>query len=182
MIITVIDTETTGLKLQEHEIIEIACLTFELKDKNVNILSEYEAKIKPQHIHTATPKALEINGYRPELWDNALNSDEVMGAVNQIIANSDLLMGHFLEFDIDFIKKTFTENNIQYIKFPLYIDTKFNAAILNTKRTSLDFLCKYLNIKFKGRAHTALTDCQRTLKLFEKLMAFTNYEFILMSR
>jgi DNA polymerase III epsilon subunit-like protein len=37
------------------------------------------------------------------------------------------------------------------------------------KSSSMDSMCKHFNVKFKGRAHTALTDCQRTVTLWRQL-------------
>ena len=38
------------------------------------------------------------------------------------------------------------------------------------KRSSMDYLCEHYDIKFSGRAHTALVDCERTMKVWDKLV------------
>jgi hypothetical protein len=33
----------------------------------------------------------------------------------------------------------------------------------------MDKMCKHFNIKFEGKAHTALVDCKRTFAVWQKL-------------
>ena len=49
-----VDVETTGLDETRHEIIEIAVIRGS---------QTYHRKVQPQHIETASPRALEINGF-----------------------------------------------------------------------------------------------------------------------
>ncbi len=66
-----VDIETTGLNLIEHEIIEIGCI---VTDASLNIIKEFELKIKPKHIKTSDPIALKINHYDLEDWKGAVSS------------------------------------------------------------------------------------------------------------
>ena len=51
MIITVFDTETTGLKRDQHEIIEVALVSYILSGEGERfVLKEFESKIKPRNI------------------------------------------------------------------------------------------------------------------------------------
>lgn len=63
------DFETTGLDPKKNEIIEIGAILCDAK--TLDIYWEYEIKLKPVALHTAHPKALEVNGYTPELWKDA---------------------------------------------------------------------------------------------------------------
>ena len=57
--------------------------------------------------------------------------------------------------------------------FPPYVDTKAIADVLKEKnllqKSGMDYLCEYYRIKFAGKAHTALTDCERTMLVWDKL-------------
>jgi len=86
MILTVLDTETTGLDSDIHEIIEIAAITYLLdKEGNRYVMKKYESKINPQRLHTASEKALEVNGFTLEKWKGSPNASEVMPTVKEII-------------------------------------------------------------------------------------------------
>ena len=125
MILTVLDTETTGLDSDIHEIIEIAAITYLLdKEGNRYVLKKFESKINPQQLHTASEKALEVNGFTLEKWKGAPNASEVMPDVKEIIEQSDILIGQNLIFDLSFVNEVCHRNNIDPPSFPPYIDTK----------------------------------------------------------
>ncbi len=178
MKITVIDTETTGLDLSQHEIIQIAAIEMEQEDcGDLKVLQEFEYKIRPFNINTASTEALKINGYNKKDWENAHSFSEVIGLLNNIWDTSELLLGQNLIFDLRFIAKHYKRYGFDCPKFPRYIDTKHMGASLVTegvmKSSSMDNMCKHFNIKFKGRAHTALTDCQRTVTLWRQLAKYS---------
>ena len=71
-----IDIETTGLTVGYHEIIEIAIIT-ECNGK----LDVYSTKIKPNDIHRADARALQINGYNDTQWIDAPYDHEVVDEI-----------------------------------------------------------------------------------------------------
>jgi len=174
MILTFIDTETTGLDLLNHEIIEIAMLQIDV-DKNFHYgqMTCFESKIKPRFIKRASPTALKINGYTTEKWRKAKKPFDVLPTVFNWINRSDMLVGQNLIFDYNFINALFDREQSPRPKYPKYYDTKHMAEKLvqagELKRTALDYLCENYNIPTVGRAHTALTDVMRTFELFKKL-------------
>lgn len=64
-----IDLETTGIDETRHETIDLGLLVVD--QETLKIRHTLEAKIKPEHIETASPKALEINGYNEKAWKDA---------------------------------------------------------------------------------------------------------------
>lgn len=97
-----IDVETTGLDPLVHEIIE---LTVRYEPRKGCANPAWHAKIKPEHIETAEPKALEINGYTEEKWaaGGARTAREVFedftfraGLTNVIVAGQNCLTGSSL--------------------------------------------------------------------------------------
>ena len=173
MIITVLDTETTGFDMLKHEIIEVAAIQVLSKNNKFEKLGEFQAKIIPQHIEWAAPQALKVNGYTEEGWLNANKFTDIAGTLSKFINDSDLLLGQNLIFDYRFITKAYNQYNLQLPTFKRYFDTKLMADSLvhdkKLERSGLDFLCEHYKIKTVGRAHTALADCKRTLILFDKL-------------
>lgn len=182
MILTVLDTETTGLDSDVHEIIEIAAITYLLdKEGNRYVLKKFESKINPQQLHTASEKALEVNGFTLEKWKGAPNALEVMPNIKEIIEQSDILIGQNLIFDLRFVNEICHRNNIDPPEYPPYIDTKSIADRLVAanwlQRSGMDYLVEHYDVKVKGRAHTALVDCERTMLVFDELLRDVNQEY-----
>ena len=174
MILTFLDTETTGLDLLQHEVIEVGMLRVEVdRAWNYGEIECYEAKIKPRYIKRASPQALKINGYTSQKWKKALHPHEVMKKIKYWVDSSDFIVGQNLVFDYNFINKLFDDLMMERPSYPKYYDTKHMAQGLvndgKLKRTALDYLCESYSIPSIGRAHTALVDVFRTFELFKKM-------------
>lgn len=182
MIITFIDTETTGLDLFKHEVIDIALLQIDWQNGNFFEISQFDSKIKPKNIKNASKTALKINGYTSKKWKDAPESSSFLSLIKSYIEGSEVVCGQNLVFDYRFINKMFDSNEHERPRWPKYIDTKWMADQLvhdkKLKRSSLDFLCEHYDIETVGRAHTALTDVLRTYELFKMLIEQTEFSFL----
>lgn len=168
MILGFIDTEITGLRLDKHEVIEFGILRAELKsDLSLSYVDSYSFRIKPLNIKNADSEALKINGYTEEKWSKAVTQKESLSLIRGCLESCDVLVGQNLICDLRFIRKSFKKYK-QKIMFPSYLDTKQMAEDAGFTETSLDYLCYKYNIK--GNAHTASGDCERTYKVFLKLL------------
>lgn len=177
--LTILDTETTGLNPKIHEIIEFAALMYEeTENGGFDLKRKIKFKIKPKNIHLAESTALKVNGYEPEKWEKAKPIEKHLLTIKEIIESSDILLGQNLIFDLRFISSQFILNNEKMPIFPKYIDTKQMASNLvkegKLKRTSMDYMCEHFKIKFNGRAHTAIVDCERTFLVWQQLSKFTD--------
>ena len=182
MILTVIDTETTGLDSDVHEIIQIAAISYVVSgDGERFVVKSYEEKINPKQLHTASEKALRINGFTIQDWVGAPEAEDVLPNVLSMIEKSDVLVGQNLIFDLRFISEMCHRNNISPPEYPPYIDTKSIADRLVKanwlKRSGMDYLVEHYSVKVPGRAHTALVDCERTMLVFDELMRDVNEEY-----
>ena len=188
MKILVLDTETTGLDITRHEIIQIGFLFIDMaSDNSYKVLSESEINTRPLHLETAEPAALAINGFSAYEWKDSKPINEHFQEIKNNIESVDVLLGQNLVFDLRFINQSFANFDAVPPKFPPYMDTKWIATqLLNEgklKSTSMDKMCKHFDIKFEGKAHTALVDCKRTFAVWQKLTdqvedipAFTFYK------
>jgi DNA polymerase III epsilon subunit-like protein len=182
MILTVLDTETTGLDSDIHEIIQIATISYVVSAEGDRYVTrKYEKKINPERLHTASEKALEVNGFTLEEWKGSPNAIEVIPEVKDIIEKSDILIGQNLIFDLNFINEVCHRNDIEPPTFPPYIDTKSIADRLVRahwlQRSGMDYLVEHYKVQVEGRAHTALVDCERTMLVFDELMRDVNEEY-----
>src|SRR3989344_4367775 len=104
-----VDIETTGLDAEKHEIIEIGCV---LTSPDLEVIEEFELKIKPERIEDADPVSLKVNQYDSLDWEDAYGLKEGMkifaGKVNDCI-----MVGHNVAFDSGFLEHAFTKNGIK---------------------------------------------------------------------
>jgi DNA polymerase-3 subunit epsilon/CBS domain-containing protein len=180
MKILVLDTETTGLDILKHEIIQIGFIMFEIKDEKQEFLFKEQINFKPKRLEMADKIALEINGFTKSKWRGSKPFETYSEKLKDIIESSDYMLGQNLIFDLKFIKQAYENANLKVPKFPKYIDTKNMAQPLlregKLKSASMDKMCEYYNVKFDGKAHTALTDCERTLSVWNCLKKENNIE------
>lgn len=183
MRITVLDTEATGLDISVHEMIQLGIIEMELKESgDLRILKEHEYKFAPKRLDKADKKALELNGFSQERWAGARRDiSSILPVLDEIWQNSDFLLGQNLIFDLRYITKAYHQLGLIRPVYPKYIDTKYMGSVLVSegflKNSSMDNMCNFFKIKFKGKAHDALTDCRRTIDVWQQLHKYTNEEY-----
>lgn len=162
----------TGLDPSVHEIIEIGALAVD--PKTFEITREYEAKVIPEHIETADPEALRINGYKPENWKEAKPLKTVMEELN-ILAPGAMIVGWNLALDWVFLalasKKTGVKRTYDYHAIDI-LPLAWAKAINNgvVKEIKLSEFCDHFGIQ-RGAKHQAMADIKATYELFRKLIA-----------
>lgn len=173
-----IDLETTGLDPEVHEIIEIGCVLIkQTSDENnkpsLEIIDEFEYKIKPIHIETADPVALAVNHYDEKNWTNAIDLHTALQNLSDKTADA-TMVAHNVAHDYAFLRKAFSQtgivNKMHYHKLDT-ISIAFAKLYKNDeiKKFSLRALCEALGIENKN-AHTALSDARATFDIFRTLM------------
>ena len=98
------DIETTGTDPLVHEIIEIGLVVVD--QQSLQAVGEFETKIKPEHIELAQAKALEVNGYRPEDWQDACALKQAM-AMYSVMAKDAIFVAYNAFFDWPFVHEAF---------------------------------------------------------------------------
>ncbi|MBP9748521.1 MAG: 3'-5' exonuclease [Candidatus Pacebacteria bacterium] len=166
-----VDTETTGLDVIEHEIIQIGCV---LTTPDLEVIEEFEIKIKPEHIENANPTSMKINHYKEEEWTDALPLEEAMQKFSKKV-KSCIMVGQNVAFDSGFIEHAFSKLNINNSMHYHRLDTISIAwAKLHNdpdlEHFSLREMCLRFGIK-NEKAHTALSDARATYELYKKLMS-----------
>jgi DNA polymerase III epsilon subunit-like protein len=171
-----IDTETTGLNPLVHELLEVAVVTEEVDEGNPfrpGPLRVWVQKVKPNHLETATAKALEVNGYTPEDWSDAVD----FGTVAQELLSrleGGVLVGHNIKFDLAFLESALLSVGVTP-KFSHHsIDTVTLAyehwgLVGDVEKVSLDTLRTHLGIPV-AKNHTSLKDALDCRTVFHKAM------------
>jgi DNA polymerase III epsilon subunit-like protein len=162
-----IDTETTGLKPEYHEIIEIAIIC---ENEKGEIVESFISKIKPEHIDRASDKALQINGYNDKDWRNAPSFEQIANKI-RLMLDGCIWIGHRPQFDYEFIQEAFFRCGCVPIRCRL-IDTTVlvyeHLLPLGCDGLSMDSARRFLFLD-DSQAHTAGFDAKQTRDLYHKL-------------
>lgn len=175
-----IDLETTGTNPDIHEIIEIGCIVAEQRPRSgrgpeVVKVDELDIKVRPEHIETADPTALRVNGYNEADW---LFATDLKSALETLVQKTEgtIVVGQNISFDWGFLEKGFEKTGLEHafhdyhmldlvsLAFAkLYDDPDYN------QKFGLRFLCERFGVK-NEKAHTALADIQATFEVYKKLL------------
>ncbi len=165
-IFTVLDTETTGLNVNEgHKIVSVGGIKIKsyqlLEDQILDELINPERDIPfaSRNIHYISDDQVKD---KPNIY-------QLEKKISNFLENT-ILVGHNVDFDIGFIKKNAAKTSLALtVKKILSIDTILLAAGLYPSLESyeLSFLCDHFRIKtFDQIRHSALGDAIITARLF----------------
>jgi len=176
-----VDVETTALATEKGEIIDVAFLVEEVQKPFVlpgKIISQWSQKVLPEHIETAEPRALEVNGYTPEAWKDAVPFENVIPKLMEIFSTKGTWIGHNPQFDRNHIVYGLAIHgrNVERPDRHRLIDTTTVAYLawgLNgSVSMSMNNLRKILGLSTDG-AHGALKDCFDAREVFYKGLRYT---------
>lgn len=173
MDVVAIDIETTGLETGIAEITEIGFVR--MTQDWEHELCKFSIKVKPTHMETASPKALEVFGWVPEAWEHAVDLRTAMSWTSALSMGS-IPMGHNVQFDLKFLNYEWSQLGI-----PLpwvtseYICTMAMVAPLARRRLiqnkKLDSACAYFNVE-RPKIHRALDDAVACLEVAKRIKAW----------
>jgi DNA polymerase-3 subunit epsilon len=173
-----IDTETTGLDPDRHELIEIGGLIVRASDPSdittYEVIEEFEYKIKPERIQDANPQSLKVTQYEASKWTEGRTLAEVIQDV-AVKTKDAVMVAHNVAFDSAFLEKAFRTTGITNTMHYHRLDTVSMAyAILRAKgevdRLSLHALCEHFGVIQNGE-HAALPDARSMFELYKKMMS-----------
>lgn len=169
-----VDCETTGLKAEYHEIIEIAIIL----EEEGKIIETFYSKVRPQYLERANEKALKINGYNHKQWTDAPIFDTIAPAVRNLLSKCDQWIGHNPRFDYDFIQEALFRVGQVPIRARL-IDTTVlvheHLLKLGCSGLSMDAVRDFMCMDTR-RAHTAMVDTRQVRELYHKLNGCTWFQ------
>ncbi len=162
----VLDTETTGLSIQDgHRIVEIGCIEL---DNLIPTKKRFHYYINPER--KVSEKALEVHGYTDNFLSDKNKFHEIVDEFLNFIKDKKLII-HNADFDLSHLN-----NELKILgKNPInneIIDTLVLAREkLPGSSVSLDALCKKFRIdNTKRTKHTALIDCDLLAKVYVNLI------------
>ena len=163
----VLDTETTGLSVQEgHKIVEIGCIELNDLVPTTNIFHCY---LNPDR--KVSDKAFEVHGYSDEFLSDKKKFSEIANDFLNYIEDKKIII-HNAEFDIAHLNNELSLIGKESISKNSIVDTleiarnKFPGSGI-----SLDALCKRYRIdNSKREKHNALVDCELLTKVYINLI------------
>ena len=163
---TVLDIETTSLDSYNGEILEISAI--KVRDKKE---VEYFSKLikTNNEIGYFTTR---LTGITNEMVEKEGKDLIYVLQEFQRFLGDDIIIGHNVNFDIDFIYDSMEENLNEYLSND-YIDTlRISRRVLpELKHHKLDNLIDYFNL-VKTNEHRALNDCILTNQVYQNLASF----------
>jgi DNA polymerase III alpha subunit (gram-positive type) len=181
-----VDLETSGLDPFKHEILEIGIVIAEQRadlfgKQYLEILSEHEILLLPEHIETAEAKALEISKYFKRDRSKAVPQREGLAQAAAILEGT-IFVAQNVAFDWAFLQKAGNEYGVNLEKAVYYHKLDLASMALG-KHYHLPELSKFtlreLTTHFavvNQDAHTALADARATFEVCKKLLASLTVE------
>jgi len=167
MIEVVLDTETTGLSVEEgHRIVEIGCIEL---DNLIPTNKIFHCYLNPER--KVSEAAFKVHGYSDEFLSDKKKFSEIVEEFLKFIEGKKVII-HNAEFDIGHLNNELSLINKNKIQKENVVDTldiarnKFPGSSI-----SLDALCKRFRIdNSKRKNHTALIDCELLSKVYINLL------------
>ena len=161
----VIDVETTGLKAEENDIIEISAIKF----NEFKPVAVFSTMLKPSH--PIPRSATSVNGITNTMVKNCPDFSQIKTALEEFIGNCPIV-AHNAEFDIKFLHVSGLEfaNKARFFD-TLSLSKKYIYDPLGNKLGSykLADVCAACNIHFEG-AHRTTADALATGLLFIEII------------
>ncbi len=160
-----VDIETTGLSPQTDEIIEIGAI----KVKENKIVDQYDSLIRIDY--PLNPFITNLTGITNEMLQKGKDSIQVLEEFMEF-TGKDIIMGHNVNFDINFIYDKCEIYLDSYLKND-FVDTMRIAkkVIPNCKNYKLGTLAQMFDVDYKN-AHRGLKDVEITYEVYNKLKEY----------
>ena len=174
--IAVTDLELTGLDPDRHEVIEFGLVV--LEPHTLRVAEEWEANVIPQHLENADPEAMQVNGYTPQAWRNAMHIDAALAQFLEKTRGT--VFASWGAIDWIFITKALRERNINpkeyFFKHPrdlwsiccqLYQERIRESGISNP---SLSWFSEELGIPKEPAPHRALNGARQAALVYHAIL------------
>jgi DNA polymerase III subunit epsilon len=160
----VVDVETTGIHHTDR-IVSFAAICIErtallqsqIPVRRMNLIFDPGKKCHPE--------AERVHGYTDWMLRHQQFFAEYANSISKLLEETDLLVAHNAEFDLDFLCREFKHAGIEPIRKPAFCT--MNAYRQRFKgRANLDTVAARIGLARSGIRHGALEDCFLTLNVF----------------
>lgn len=181
-----IDTETGGIIPGKHSLLSVGVVIWEA---GYGILDKKEFYIKSEE-YVITQEAKRINKFDEAKHEKLAKLPRIV--IKELLEFLKMyfdegmyvpLAGHNVQFDINFLKSFFSENNRSFNQhfshrvidtYSVY-KTLILSGLIDENINSSHDAFNYFGIQVKQR-HDALSDCIATVELYEKMISLIRYK------
>jgi CRISPR-associated protein Cas2 len=164
-----VDLEFSGLGA-EDEILQIGVVL--VSQSQLEVIGEWQARVKPTHVHNGDRKSLKIVGYTAKKWKDALPLKEALEQFDAFVKGA-VLVGYNVVGDFFQLKKSYHEVGLVPSYHWQVLDV-LSMVFCDLYHSHLDgFRMREVIKRFKVKNqqwHDALEDARVTYELFKKLM------------
>ncbi|MEK7118490.1 MAG: 3'-5' exonuclease [Patescibacteria group bacterium] len=191
-----VDIETTGLDPFRHEIVEIGIVLSEQKGdlfglpaprralhsdwqagkQSLELISEHELLLRPEHVETADPKSLGVAKYDKHKWEKAVSQKEGIAWAAMLLQGT-VFVAQNVSFDWGFLRKAGNEYGVDFEKAVHYHKLDLASMVFGKlyhdpklSKFTLREMTEYFGVKNEN-AHTALADARATFEVCKRLLA-----------
>ncbi len=158
------DIETTGLSPNTHEIIEIGAI--KINDINSKEHQTFQVLIKPSR--KLSKKIISITGITDDMLSDGDNISSVIKEFKEFIGDLPLV-AHNASFDCGFIKKSFTDNGLEFTNDVICTLALSRKCFPNLENHKLATVKKHINYKTE-KEHRAMDDAMSALFIYTTSM------------
>lgn len=156
---TVIDIETTGFDPHYDEIIEVAAIRFVGGKEN----ARFQSLVKPKE--TVSDFIRDLTGITESMLMDAPELEIVIPEFQDFLGK-DILLGHNIHFDINFLYDCFDELELPALSNNFVDTMRLGRRIFpDLSNHKLSTICKHCGV-FIETEHRALSDCKRTQECY----------------
>lgn len=168
--LAIADYETTGLDPAIHEIIEVGLVVVD--QSTLAVLDELDLKVRPEHIETASPRALEVNGYDEADWHDAVSLGTAMMRFAELTKDA-MLTSHNITFEHKFTDAAFKKLGIAD-PMDYHRPDLFTAALESLRHSGLQGfnlvkVAAFLGIEPEPDPHRAINGARQALDVYRKI-------------
>jgi DNA polymerase III subunit epsilon len=179
LIITGIDTETTGLSQQDgHRIIEISLAFYTTRDGYTlrKLGQTWTQRINP--LRPIDPMAQEVHGISSADLRGAPEWEQVAPKIVSLLSKTHILVGHNMAFDGPFVGLELARIGYAVPQCETFCTMEAGRAFTALGKTpSLKELCWALDVEYDtSKAHAADYDTERTMECFERGVSWGYYK------
>lgn len=162
----IFDTETTGLRPDDCQIIEFAAL---ILDENGKAIKEIDEFIKAKSIPS---RITELTGITKADTDSGISESALLDLIAKINIKSTLWIAHNAQFDLSFLRSTYTRNNKDFdeaFKNCDYLDTLTVYRDRNNKPHKLKYAIEHYECNDVENSHRAIDDVKALMAVIRAM-------------